>query len=138
MKTLAIGCKGKVGEAGVRCLWTIRLPTRSADFGLSRQSVQQKLRRNEASLDRIYGQAELLEHREPQQNGISRLSEQHSAGRRVAVDRHRGLTHVSLDPPPVGQDKGNSPEPLDSEPFEKRSRDDGQGGSGIGERDHRL
>jgi len=89
-------------------------------------------------LDRICGQAELFEHREPQQIGVPGFSEQHPAGRRVSVDRHRGLTYVSLGPAPGGQNQGYSPEPPDSELFEEPSRDDGQGGSGIGEGDHGL
>lgn len=38
-------------------------------------SVQEELHRNEATLDRIYGQAELFEHRELQQIGVHRFSE---------------------------------------------------------------
>lgn len=94
--------------------------------------VQEKIRGDEAALDRIHGETGLLKHGEAQQDGISGLSKDHTTGHRFAVHCYCGVTDVPLSPPAIGEHEGNRPDFLDPEPAEEVSRNHRKSGTGIG------
>ena len=94
-------------------------------------SVQEKIRWKKAALDRIHGQAELLEHGEAQQNGIPGLPKDHPTRNRFTVHSHRSVTDAALYPSSVDENEEDRTEPLDPERAENLSGNHGQSGPGI-------
>lgn len=99
--------------------------------GAKASLVQQKLCWDEAALDRIHGEAGLLEHGEAQEDGIPGLSKDHAARNRFPVRCHCGVTHVPLGVPTIGEQEGNRPDSLDPEYAEDLSRNHRTRGTGI-------
>lgn len=93
--------------------------------------IQEKIRGDEAALDRIHGETGLLKHGEAQQDGISGLSKDHTTGNRFPVYCHCGVTDVPLSPPAIGEHERNRTDVLDPEPGEDLSRDHRKSGTSI-------
>src|SRR5207249_2990070 len=102
-------------------------------WGCRRPSEQEKVRWNEAALNGVHGETELLERGETQQDGIPRCPEYDATGNRFPVHGHCGVAHVPLGPPAVGEHERHRPEGLDPDPTEDLSRDHGQSGTRIRE-----
>lgn len=67
--------------------------------------VEEEVGGEEAALDGVHGEAELLEHRQSDKSGVPRFTKNDPAGDGLFIDRDVGLADVSLSAPAIGQDE---------------------------------
>jgi hypothetical protein len=103
-------------------------------FGKGLRLIQEKIRGNEAALDRIHGETGLLKHGEAQQDGIPGLPKDHTTGNGFPIHRDCGVTDVPFRTPAIGEHEGHRTDFLDPEPTEELARNHTQRGTGIRKR----
>lgn len=89
--------------------------------------IEKKIGGDQAALNGIHSQAELLKNGEAEKGGVSGLAEDDATGDGLSIDSHLGFADVSLGPPSIRQHERDLADFLDAEALEDGSRDHGEG-----------
>ena len=97
------------------------------------RSAEEKVGRDEATLNRIDDQPELFKNGEAQEDSITGLTEDDATWDRLPIHSHRGLAAVSLSPASIREHKRDLAGFPDAELLENSSRDHGKSRARVGE-----